>query len=84
MPHTSTAKKRLRQSEKRNLRNRMRKTRLKSVTKDVLIATDAATAAESLKAAYRELDMAAKKGVIHPNTAARRKARLAKKVDGLK
>ena len=36
--------------------------------------------AAHLSVAQKKLDKAAKRGIIHPNTAARRKARLAKKL----
>ena len=44
-------------------------------------AEGADDAAESLRLALKRIDMAAAKGVIHPNAAARRKSRLMKKVN---
>ena len=79
MPHTPSAYKRLRQNAKRHLRNKS----LKSVLKGALTAAEAAAKAgdaEKLKAAVnaavRELDRSAHKGILHKNTAARRKSRL--------
>ena len=77
MANHKSALKRARQSEDRRLRNKAVKTRVKNVTKDVLAAT-AETAADDLKAAQSAIDKAAKKGVIHGRTAARKISRLTK------
>jgi small subunit ribosomal protein S20 len=81
MPHTKTAKKRLRQNEKRRLRNRATKKAIKLQLRKVMQA-DKGAAAEQLQTEYllavRKLDKAAARRVIHPNTAARRKAQLAR------
>ena len=74
MPNLASAKKRLRQNVKRNLRNQVAKTRIKTETKKAL-AGDA-----SLGAAQSVIDRAAAKGIIHKNAAARKKSRLAKKL----
>jgi small subunit ribosomal protein S20 len=76
-----SALKRARQSEERRLRNKAVRTRVKSVTKQVRL--DAAenpgdATAASLKIAQSTIDNAAKKGVLHKRTAARKVARLAK------
>ncbi|HEX6938293.1 MAG TPA: 30S ribosomal protein S20 [Longimicrobiales bacterium] len=80
MANSRSAEKRIRQAEKRRLRNRMQRSRLKTAIKKVL----AATAADDALAAYREtaamLDRLATRRVIHPNKAARKKSQLAKKV----
>lgn len=73
MPNTPAAKKRLRQNVKKQLRNQVAKTRIKTETKRALAGGDA-------KAAFSAIDRAAAKGIIHKNAAARRKSRLAKKV----
>jgi small subunit ribosomal protein S20 len=72
MPNLASAKKRLRQSVKKTLRNQIAKTRIKTETKKVLAGEAELGAAQSM------LDRAAAKGIIHRNTAARRKSRLAK------
>ena len=46
-------------------------------------AGDAAAAAEALREAQRTIDRAVSKGVLHKNTAARRKARLVRRVESL-
>lgn len=74
MPNLASAKKRLRQTEKKTLRNQIVKTRVKTETKKALAGEAEIGAAQSV------IDRAAAKGVIHPNTAARKKSRLAKKL----
>jgi small subunit ribosomal protein S20 len=81
MPHTSSAKKRLRQTEKRRVRNRTIKRTVKTHVKRVT-ATAAEGTVEQLREEYnqaaKKLDQAAAKKVIHRNTAARKKSQLAK------
>jgi small subunit ribosomal protein S20 len=74
LPNIKAAEKWSRQSEKRTLRNRDAKSRLKTIYKKAAAAADG-EAAKSVEAAY---DKAAGKGIIHPNKAARKKSRLAK------
>lgn len=81
MPHTKSAKKRLRQNEKRRLRNRVAKKAIKlQIRKVTQPAKDASPEAlrQELKLAIKKLDKAAAKRVIHPNTAARKKSQLAR------
>jgi small subunit ribosomal protein S20 len=73
MPNTPSAKKRLRQDEKKRVRNQAIKTRVKTETKKVLAGGEIVTA-------FAAIDRAAAKGVIHKNAAARKKSRLHKKV----
>ena len=47
----------------------------------LILADDLDAAQEAVRQAARELDKAAKKGVIHPNNAARRKSRLMKRLN---
>lgn len=87
MPHTQSAWKRLRQSEKRR---RLNRTWVKSIKKEVRDVTDAlatgdvATATTELASAAKRLDKAAAHGVIHKNKASRLKSRLAKRVAKVK
>ena len=79
--HKSAVKRNL-QNQKRRLRNRTVKTRIKGVVKQIGLLekdTDAATAAAELNAAKSIIDKAAKKGVIHPRAAARKISRLSKR-----
>lgn len=86
MPNTSSAKKAMRQSRRRqtiNLRTKSKyKTAVKTTRKQVA-GGDAAAANESLKKAMSAIDKAVKKNVLHKNTAARRKSRLAKAISKL-
>jgi small subunit ribosomal protein S20 len=80
MPTTSSAKKRLRQNERRRQRNQAEKSRIKTLKKKVLAAIDSgdsATAQKALRECFSALDRAAKKNVFHKKKAARDKSRLA-------
>ena len=82
MPHTKSAKKRLRQNEKRRLHNRAIKRELKTQVKRVVEAADGPL--DQLRKEYnlaaKKLDHAAAKRVVHPNLAARKKSQLARLV----
>lgn len=86
MAHSLSAKKRVRQSEKRNAQNRGRRAVIKSQLRDV---KDAMTAGDPIKAkaevaaAVKLLDRESTRGLMHKNEAARRKSRLAKKLNAL-
>lgn len=87
MPHTKSAKKRLRQSLQRRARNRAVKSALRTQVRKVLEAVqsrDAAKAETEFRLAAKQMDQAAAKRVIHPNKAARVKSRLAAKIRVLK
>ena len=82
-----SALKRHRQSEKRRVRNRTIKTRLRHLVREVRTAIsgkNAAFAATSLANATRALDKAVTKGVLHRNNAARKIARLSRAVSQLR
>jgi len=81
VPNTKSAKKDLLTSERNRLRNQSVKSRLKTVRTKALVSvkTDAANSEAAVKLALKEFDVAATKGIIHPNTAARRKSRLMKR-----
>jgi len=74
VPNIKAAEKWARQTEKRTLRNRDVKTRLKTLFKKTVAGSEAA-AISSVESAF---DKAAQKGIIHPNKAARKKSRLAR------
>ena len=76
MPNIKAAVKWVRQSEKRTVRNLDTKTRLKTLFKKAASSNDPALIA----GVEGQFDKAAKKGIIHPNKAARKKSRLAKAV----
>ena len=82
MANHKSAIKRARQNEIRRLRNRAVKTRVKGIIKDVNAAAQGEDkdAAAKLKTAQSLIDKAAKKGVLHRKTAARKISRLTKTV----
>ncbi|MFN2147080.1 MAG: 30S ribosomal protein S20 [Anaerolineales bacterium] len=83
MANTASAKKRIRQNEKRREQNKVWRTRARTYVKRARIAMendDKAAALEAVNEAIRELDKAASKGVIHRRNADRRKSRLMKQL----
>jgi len=81
--HKSAVKRNL-QNQKRRLRNRTVKTRIKGIVKKIGFLgkeSDANTVADELNTAKSTIDKAAKKGVLHPRTAARKISRLSKRVN---
>lgn len=82
MPNIKSAKKRVKVSEKKNLRNRMIKSAVRTSVKklEAAIAADPQTANAQLVVTTSTIDKAASKGVMHKNAANRKKARLAKQL----
>lgn len=82
MANTKSALKRMRQNENRRVRNRAVRSRVRTAVKTArtTLATSAAGARDSVVQAIRELDRAVNKGVIHRNTAARKKSTLARRL----
>ena len=76
--------KRNRQNEKRRLRNRQARSEIGTRTKAAVTAADegADDVDEKVRAAIKCIDKAAHKGVLHKNTAARKKSRLLKRIYG--
>ena len=74
MPVTAAAKKKLRRDRKKTIVNLRIKRRFKEAIKEMRRHPSQ----KALRTAYRLLDRAAKKGVIHKNKAARLKSRLTK------
>ena len=72
--------KRNRQNEKARLRNRAVRSELRTVVKGADAAAGTENEAEALRMAIKKIDKAAAKGVLHKNTAARQKSRLAKRI----
>ncbi len=79
MAHSSQAKKRIRQNERRAARNRPLRTRASRRVRDAreAIQDGDPDAAEYVRRAQSALDRAATRNIIHRNAAARRKSRLA-------
>lgn len=83
MPNIKSAIKRVKVSEKKNLRNRMVKTGVKTAVKkfQAELASNAGAAGVQLSATTSAIDKAAAKGIIHKNAANRKKARLARSLN---
>ena len=82
MPNIKSAKKRVKVTAKKNLRNRTIKSAMHTSVKkfDAAVMADPATAAAQLSVTSSAIDKAVAKGVIHKNAANRKKARLAKRL----
>ena len=82
MANTKSALKRMRQSEKRRVRNRAVRSRVRTAVK--VARTELGTAGTDARAAVidaiRALDRAVSKGIVHRNTAARKKSGLARRL----
>ncbi|PYL32662.1 MAG: 30S ribosomal protein S20 [Verrucomicrobia bacterium] len=76
MANTKSAAKRARQTVKRSLRNRSVVTHLRTMQKTVRCTQTPGS--DHVRALISAIDKAAKRGIIHPNAAKRRKARLGK------
>ncbi|GMU20102.1 MAG: hypothetical protein AMXMBFR13_02020 [Phycisphaerae bacterium] len=87
MAHSLSAQKRIRQNAKRQALNKARKSQVKAKLRAVeqaLTSSDVAKAEEATRAAIKKVDQIAAKGTLHKNTAARRKSRLQRRLNGLK
>ena len=87
MPHKASAIKRTRSNERKRVRNKVIRTRARSAVRSAREAISDGSQVDAVKtttAAISELDRAAQKGTIHRGNAARRKSRLAKKLNAKK
>ena len=86
MPNITSAKKRMRQNDVRRVRNRTRRSRLRSSLRTLDEAIDAGDL-DVVRQCWQEtqalLDRTAQVGVIHRNQAARKKARLQRRIQQL-
>jgi small subunit ribosomal protein S20 len=85
--HSLSAKKRIRQNIKRRAINRARKSRVKTQIKrfeTALASGDAKAASEQFRLVAQRLDKVASTSTMHKKTAARKKSRLAKRLNALK
>ena len=86
MAHHRSAKKRIRQTEKRTAVNRSRMSRIKTFVRkveDALAKGDVGTAQAAFRDAEPELRRGVSKGVLHLNTASRKLSRLSRRVKAL-
>lgn len=81
MANIKSQKKRILTNAKAADRNKAVRSELKTRSKNAIKAAGTPQADESLRIAVKRLDMAAAKGVIHANQAARRKSRLMKQIN---
>jgi small subunit ribosomal protein S20 len=83
MPQHKSAEKRVRQNEKRRLRNRIHRSRMRTIVKKLRSTADREQATLLLNDAKAYLDRLAAKGIIHKNKAANYKSELEKAVNTL-
>lgn len=87
MAHSLSAKKRIRQTAKRNARNRFRKSQVKAEVKGFTAAVTAGNADDAAKALNKvvsRLDKVAAKGTFHKKAAARKRSQLTKRLNALR
>jgi small subunit ribosomal protein S20 len=87
LANLKSAIKRLRSSERRQLRNRVYRGRARTAVKKARLLIDSGQfdeARDAVRAASSALDKAASKGIIHKNNAARRKSRLVQQLNQAK
>ncbi len=86
MAHHASAKKRIRQIEKRTEVNRMRVSRMRTFIRkleDAIASGDKEQAQLAFRATQPELMRGAKRGVIHKNTVARRLSRMSARIKAM-
>ncbi len=86
MPNIKSKAKRVKTNNKRREYTSSYKASMRTAIKNVEVAVDSkdkVAAETNLKLAYKKLDKAISKGIVHKNYAANQKARLAKKVSSL-
>jgi small subunit ribosomal protein S20 len=83
LANTRSARKRIRQNERRRLRNRAVRSAVRGSVKSAreALGGKSADSATAVREAIRALDRAVTQGVIHRNTAARRKSSLARRLN---
>lgn len=82
MPNIKSAKKRVQVIKTKTLRNKAVKSNLKTVLKkaDAAVAGNTADKEAAVRLAIKKVDQACAKGLLHKNTASRKKAQLARKL----
>jgi small subunit ribosomal protein S20 len=83
MPNIKSAKKRVKVNAAKAAQNKAARSALKTEIKIANAAIESGeNTVEAVKAAQKKIDKAAAKGLLHKNTAARKKSALAKKANG--
>jgi small subunit ribosomal protein S20 len=86
MANTKSAKRAVRVSQRRTEINKARRTRMRTIVRNVeqaIAAGDAAAASEAMKVAEPALMQSAQKGIVHKKTASRKVSRLVKRVKAM-
>ncbi|HET6492338.1 MAG TPA: 30S ribosomal protein S20 [Burkholderiales bacterium] len=86
MAHTISAKKRIRQTERRTIQNKARTSRIRTFVRKVeeaVRAGDKNAAESAYKAMMPELHKGVSKGLLHRNTVARKLSRLSARIKSL-
>lgn len=85
MPNIKSAKKRVKVTATKALRNKSYRSALKTAIKkaDAAVANNE-NSEEAIRLAIKKVDQAAAKGILHKNTAARKKSALARKLNAAK
>jgi small subunit ribosomal protein S20 len=87
MPVTKTTKRRVKQNLRKRAVNQKRTLKMRGLIKEANVLISGKSKAELVKMLpeiYKAIDKAAKTGVIKKNTAARKKSRITKKIEGIK
>ncbi len=86
MPNIKSAKKRVRTTATRTLRNKMYRSEMKTIIKKFDLAVESGDK-DAAKAAYlaavKKVDQASARGILHKNTASHRKSKFTKKLNAL-
>jgi len=86
LPNIKSAKKRVKVIKTKTLQNQMLKSNLKTIIKKFeaeVVNGDKEKAAAALKLAVKKIDQACAKGILHFNTASRKKSQLANKLNSM-
>lgn len=82
MPNIKSAKKRVKVNETKNLRNKAIRSNLKTTLKKANTAIENhENTDEAVRLAMKKIDQAVAKGILHKNTAARKKSAIARKAN---
>ena len=83
MPNIKSAKKRVKVIAVKTARNKANRSALKTEIKKANVAIETGeNTVEAVRAAQKKIDQAVAKGLLHKNTAARKKSALTKKANG--
>ena len=86
MPNTESAKKRVRQTATRTMRNKNRRSAMRTAIRklgEIIETGDKAAAQAQLVATQKLIDKAAKQSILHANNASNQKAKLARRVNAM-